>query len=87
MRQFKVKAPIQLSNKRVAEFGVIVSEKQLHDNADELLQRGFIEVFEVDKNADSIDVNLTTKLPSQTEESQSAPKAPKAKKAPKTPKK
>lgn len=87
MRQFKVKAPIQLSNKRIAEFGVIVSEKQLHDNADELLKRGFIEVFEVDKDAESIDVNLTTKPPSETSKTQSAPKAPKAKKAPKTPEK
>lgn len=87
MRQFKVKAPIQLSNKRIAEFGVIVSEKQLHDNADELLKRGFIEVFEVDKKAETIEVNADAETPTQAAESQSAPKAPKAKKAPKTPKK
>lgn len=75
MRQFKVKAPIQLSHKRVAVFGAIVSEKQLHDNADELLRRGFIEVEAEKENTD------------ETQKPQSAPKAPKAKKNPKTPKK
>lgn len=55
-RQFEVIAPIQLSNKKIAEFGVIVSESQLHDNADELLKRGFIKEVLIDEKVSEIEV-------------------------------
>lgn len=87
MRQFRVLAPIQLSNKRIAEFGAIVGEKQLHDNADELLKRGFVEVFEVDKKAVSIEVDADKDLGKDDTKTQPAPKAKKAKNSPSSPKK
>jgi hypothetical protein len=59
MRTFEVKAPIQLSNKKVAEFGAIVSEKQLHDNADELVKRGFIKEVVIDEKVLEIEVEET----------------------------
>ena len=56
MKQYEVQAPIQLSNKKIAEFGAIVSEKQLHDNAEELVKRGFIKEIVIDEKVSDIEV-------------------------------
>lgn len=56
MKQYEVIAPIQLSNKKIAEFGAIVSEKQLHDNAEELVKRGFIKEIVIDEKVSDIEV-------------------------------
>ena len=59
MKQYEVQAPIQLSNKKIAEFGAIVSEKQLHDNAEELVNRGFIKEVLIDEKVSEIEVKET----------------------------
>lgn len=62
MKQYEVQAPIQLSNKKIAEFGAIVSEKQLHDNAEELVKRGFIKEIVIDEKVSEIEVKETEKI-------------------------
>jgi DNA-binding protein len=80
MRTFEVLAPIQLSNKRIAKFGEKVSEKQLHDNADELLKRKFIKEVEVEEIEVVSEVVTTDNEPAQEDKPKGGKRGAKPKK-------